>query len=408
MIVGHLPGLVVVRAVGEIGLQRGPHHQRARRLVERFDRHQRAAHVGMHDDRVGRLVLALGARDRTALQPLLGVGSGILVGDLGLRQALHADGEPRLVHHREHRVQAAVFLTQQPAGGAVVVHHAGGVAVDAHLLFERAAGDRVARADRAVGVRQHLGHDEQRNSLGALGRAFDAREHEVDDVGGEVVLAGGNEDLGAGDLVAAVGLLRRLAAQQPQVRAAMRLGQVHGAGPLAGDHLRQIARLQLGRAVRDQRRDRALRQPRIHGEGQVRRGQEFVDDLGEDHRQALAAELGRRRDADPATLDQLLERVAKTLRRGHPAVGVTRAAFLVARAIERGEHLFAELGGLGEDRRDDVGGGVGKAGKIRIAFDVEYIAQQELHVVNRCLVGRHGASPIAEWEQGCTAAFSSR
>ena len=39
-----------------------------------------------------------------------------------------------------------------------------------------------------------------------VGRAVDAREHEMDDVLGEVVLAGGDEDLGAGDRVAAVGL----------------------------------------------------------------------------------------------------------------------------------------------------------------------------------------------------------
>ena len=78
--------------------------------------------------------------ERAALQPLLGVGDGVLIGDLGLRQPLHADAEPRLVHHREHGGEAAIFLADQPAGGAVVVHHAGRVAVDAHLLFDRAAG----------------------------------------------------------------------------------------------------------------------------------------------------------------------------------------------------------------------------------------------------------------------------
>ena len=46
------------------------------------DGHQRAAHVGMHDDRIGRLVLIFGAGDRAALQALLGVGRGVLIGDL--------------------------------------------------------------------------------------------------------------------------------------------------------------------------------------------------------------------------------------------------------------------------------------------------------------------------------------
>ena len=254
---------------------------------------------------------------------------------------------------------------------------------------------RVARAERAVGLRQHLRHDEQRNAARALGRAFDARQHEMDDVGGEIVLAGRDEDLGAGDLVAAVGLLHRLGAEQAQVGAAMRLGEVHGAGPFAGDHLRQIRGLLLGRAVRDQRRDRALRQPRIHGEGHVGRAQELVDDLRHDHRQALAAELGRRRDADPAAFDDLLEGVLESGRRGHAAVAGALAAFLVADAVERGQHLLAELGGLAEDRLDDVGRRIGEAGQVGIAVDVEDVVQQELHVFDRRLVARHGLDPPA-------------
>ncbi len=44
-------------------------------------------------------------------------------------------------------------------------------------------------AERAVVLRADLGHDEQRQSLGAGGGAVDAREHEVDDVLGEIVVA---------------------------------------------------------------------------------------------------------------------------------------------------------------------------------------------------------------------------
>jgi hypothetical protein len=115
----------------------------------------------MNHQRVGRLVGEFGAGQRTPLQPILGVGRGILIGDLGYRQALHADAEPRLVHHREHRVDAAVLRADQPAGGAVVVHHAGGVAMDAHLLLDRPAGNGVSRTERAVRLGQDLGHDEQ-------------------------------------------------------------------------------------------------------------------------------------------------------------------------------------------------------------------------------------------------------
>ena len=52
-----------------------------------------------------------------------------------------------------------------------------------------------------------------------------AGQDDMDDVVGHVVLAGGDEDLGAGDLVAAVGLRLGLGAQHAQVGAAVRLGQ---------------------------------------------------------------------------------------------------------------------------------------------------------------------------------------
>src|SRR5690606_35088469 len=132
---------------------------------------------------------------------------------------------------------------------AVVVHHAGGVAVDAHLLLDLADRHRVARAGGAVGVGEELRHDEERDAAGALAAAGGLGEDQVDDVPGEVVVAGRDEDLLAGDAVAAVFLRLGAGAQQAEVGAAMRLGQVHGAGPAAIDELRQVGGLLLIGAV---------------------------------------------------------------------------------------------------------------------------------------------------------------
>ncbi len=245
---------------------------------------------------------AFGARQRAALQPLARIGRGVLVGDFGLRQPLHRHAEPRLVHHHEHALHALVFLADQPAGGAVVIHHAGGIAVNAHLVLDRAAGDAVARAQRAVGIDQHLRHHEQRHALDAGRCALDARQHQMDDVFGEIVLAGGDEDLGARDLVAAVGLLHRLGAQQPEIGAALRLGEVHGAGPFAGHHLRHEHLLLFGLAVHQQRRGRAHGQAAIHRKRHVGRALEFGDDLAQRHRQPLPAIFRRRRQARASRL----------------------------------------------------------------------------------------------------------
>jgi hypothetical protein len=51
-----------------------------------------------------------------------------------------------------------------------------------------------------------LGHDEQADALDAGRRVGQACQHQVDDVAGQVVLAGADEDLAAGDTVGAVRL----------------------------------------------------------------------------------------------------------------------------------------------------------------------------------------------------------
>ena len=59
----------------------------------------------------------------------------------------------------------------------------------------------------------------------------------------------------------------------------------------------------------------------------------------------------------PAALDKPVVGVLEARRRAHDAV-LEPAALLVARAIERKQHVLAELGGFFADRLDDVGRGV--------------------------------------------------
>ena len=75
-------------------------------------------------------------------------------------------------------------------------------------------------------------------------RAFDARQHQVDNNFGHVVLTGGDEHLAAADLVGAVGLRLGAGTQQAEVRTTVGFGQAHGAAPAAGDHRWQQALLQ--------------------------------------------------------------------------------------------------------------------------------------------------------------------
>ena len=97
---------------------------------------------------IGRARGVLRPGQRAALQAVARIGDGALVRGLGDAEALHADAEAGRVHHHEHRRHALVELADQPALGAVEIHDAGGVGLDAHLVLDGAAADAVALARR--------------------------------------------------------------------------------------------------------------------------------------------------------------------------------------------------------------------------------------------------------------------
>ncbi len=231
-------------------------------------------------------------------------------------------------------------------------------------------------------------------------RPVDTGEHEMHDIFGEVVLAGGNEDFRSRNLVAAVGLRRGPGANQPEVGAALRFGQVHGARPLPGNKLGQVNRFLFWRCVCMQRGDGALGEARIHGKRHIRRTEKFIHRLGQHHRQTLAAKFGRRRQSHPAAAGKPPIGVLKTRRRRDRPVVVAAAAFFVADAVERGQHLFGKLGRLGKHRLDDVGAGLGESGQVVMALDMEHVAQQERHVVDGSPVARHDILPVPRLRHG--------
>ena len=287
-----------------------------------------------------------------------------------------------------------------PAGGAVDHDLRRRVAVDAHLVFQAAAVDGVARAERAVLVHQELRHDEQADALDAGRRVRQARQHQVDDVAGHVVLAGADEDLVAGDPVAAVGLRFGLGAHQAQVGAAMRFGQAHGAGPLAAGHLRQVGLLLLVGAVREQGRVGAVREARVHGPRLVGAVEHLVEALVHHQRQALAAVFRIARQRGPAALDVLGIGLLEALGRGDLVRFLVQlAAFLVAAHVERERDFGRELAGFLEHRIDGVGVGFGVLRQgLELLGDLEHFVHDELHVAQRRGIGGHlSVTPWGFW-----------
>src|SRR5262245_22990336 len=92
----------------------------------------------------------------------------------------------------------------------------------------------------------------------------------MDDVAGEIVLAVADEDFLARNPVAAVPTWLRPGADGAEVRARLRLGQIHCRCPLASDELDQIPLLKVFATMRGERFHAAEGQERGNAKGEAR------------------------------------------------------------------------------------------------------------------------------------------
>ncbi len=299
-------------------------------------------------------------RDRaaTALDALQRIGVGVTLRGVQVAEALQPDMQARRVHHHEHRRQPSVRLADQPARCTVEGHCAGGAALDPHLLLDAVAADRVASP-----IGQDLGREEQGDSLRSRRRVGHPRQHQVDDVVGQVVLTAGDEDLVAGQREAAVRARLGAGAQQGQVTAGLRFGQVHRRQPLATRDPAEVPLLQDLAAMGAQALVGAVQQPGIHRPAVVRRGDHLVEGRVEQRRKPLAAVFRTARQRRPAACDVRRIGVAVAAGRAHHAV-LPGAAFEIRRPVDRCEHAGRELASLFEHLARGLGVEVGEVGHL--------------------------------------------
>ena len=331
----------------------------------------------MHDFQIGGLVRFLGAGEGASHPAFMRIGIAVLIGDFAQSNALDADPQPRRIHHAEHAGHAGggrtLFTwlqrfwlgTQLPGNGVVEIQHAGGLALDAHLVLDAAGIDAIARAHRAVFLDQEFRHHEEIDGREIVVDLTlfvrDLGDHHVDDVVGQVLVAARDENLGAVYPVGAVRLLDGLGLHQPKVGAAARLGQAHGTGPFARHHLGGDALLHPRRPGRQQRAIGAGRQHRIHGERLVGAHPHLADHHGEYMRHVGATRLFGRTQPAPAGFAIGFVGLLESLGRGHRTV-LEVTAFLVARLVEGLQHFLTELAGIAENVVHQAGIEIGKAG----------------------------------------------
>ena len=209
------------------------------------------------------------------------------------------------------------------------------------------------RAERAVGIDQKFGNQKQRNAFCAGGRIGQSRQHEMHDVVGHVVVAIGDEDFGALDAIAAVAFALGAGAQRADVRAGLRLGELHGAGPFARHEFLEIDFFQLLAAMGVEGLDRGERQQRTEAEGDVRRAPDFGAGGVDRKRQPLAAKSFRTGHRIPPGRGPALIGIGPAGGGGHLVIRELDAV-LVAHAIERRQHLAGEFSGFLQHGSGDV------------------------------------------------------
>ena len=347
----------------------------------------------MDDDRISWFFRCCRTRQSPTLYAITREVGSILIGNLGLGQTLQANTKARFVHHDEHGAHAFVFFTDKPTCCAVIVHDAGRVAVNAHFLFQAAAGHAVTVAQRAIFLHHVFRHHEQGNALNAFRSAFDTRQNKVNDVFSQVLLTTGNPDFLTGDFVRAIFLWNGFRLDEAEIGTTLWFGQVHRARPAAIDHARHIGLLLLFRATCQQRLICTMRQARIHGERHIGGTLHLVDGDVDDIWQALTAILRIGRQRQPFTLDQLVISFLEAIRRFHGCVGIANAALFVTDFIQRKQNFFSEFRTGFEDLVDDIARGVREAWQIGVVFDGQHIMKQELHIPNGRCVARHSVSP---------------
>ena len=329
---GRISLCLAVGMPGDVGQDARGQADRARRLSLGLHQHQGAAHVGVAIDH------AVGVPGCAALLALLAESKRLLERPLGDGDALDAHLQACGVHHDEHVRQALAQLADQFGPRALIEHHAGGRAVDTQLVLNGSCPEVVARPKISIRVQEVFRSQEQADALDPGRRVGRARDDEMADIVGRVVIAPRDENLLTGDQPAALAVRAGHGGERGEVRPGLRLGQAHGAGPFAADQLGQHkAFLPLG-PVLGQGLDRALGQHRAKAERHV--GGVHHLEYGQLHGfgQALAAMRRVGAERVPAVGDERPVGVGEARRGRHHAIRVL-CAHGVAPAVQRRQHI---------------------------------------------------------------------
>ena len=169
----------------------------------------------------------------------------------------------------------------------------------------------------------------------------------------------------------------------------MRLGQVHRAGPLTGNHFRQECLFLILRSANFNCFRRAICQARIHCKRGVGRGLHFARCEGPNTRHAHAAIFRIVGQTHHSAFDNLFVSFFEACRGRDGAVGITGTAFLITNDIERCEDFRGEFSALFEDSIQRIRIRFSETFKFCQTAHIEHFLHDKFHVANGCVIDRH-------------------
>ena len=361
--------------------QRAIAEQSGRALDRGLLCHQHPLDVGMRDDRHLRRGWVLVMWQAT-LRPVDRIVEGVEIAGEPEADRAMANPNAGLVHHVEHIAQPLVGLADQMADRVALlaeIEQAIDRAALAHLVVEADQRDVVPGADRAVVIHPPARHDEQRDALHPRRPAWNLRQHQMDDIVGEFMVAARDPHLRAADPVAAVAERFGPGADVRQRRSRLRLGQAHRPEPASFEQGPEEARLLLRRAERVDQMGVGDRQEAVIGERDIGRLEHAVGHHVRKHRQLHAADLLVEPRREQPRLGKGAERLAGLGRHLDLAVDEMRLIRVDQRGAGQIAGLGDRLGGIehGGDRVA-IPSRVTRRGAQRL--EIEHLVEHEIDV----------------------------
>ena len=214
---------------------RANHHQGAHCFDFGFHRAKKPQNIGMMNNGIAFFTVK-----RHALNAVMSIGSGLLIGTFRNGKPLQANRKTGVIHHAKHDVDSLIFLTDKIANstiGFTILHNCGWRSPYAKFFLNRQTAKIIWLGEITVIISKEFWHDKHRNTLDAFRRIGCACQHQMDDILGHIMFAIGDIDfLARNQIMIPIG--NRAAFDASKVGAGLRFGQIHRSGPAAFNHWR--------------------------------------------------------------------------------------------------------------------------------------------------------------------------